>query len=258
MNCFILVLPSASFFLPLICVSVFLISCFSKKSDQLQSINVDEMEGLMRPYANLQIVDLRTTEDFISAHLPGAINIDRNSPTFDKEIAGLNAKEPVFFYCENGTNSALVAKDLAKRNFSKVYDIIGGYAAWTGANKKVLQVDRVARPEPVTRLEYNSIVKKSELVLFQFSPSSVDPAVLNKIDGMVASVVKPKAGEINFIKYNYQDQVSLARDLKVNNLPTLILYRSGEEVWRYEGMIEKTELESAIEKNLTKNYNSSF
>ncbi len=240
------------------CVSVLLVSCLGNSNEKIQSISVDELEQAMRPYANLQVVDLRSPEDYLEAHLPGAVNIDLNSPTFEKELAGLNPELPIYLYCANGLSSAEAIKKMAKKPFPKIYDVTGGYGAWSGAGKKLSQVDRVARPEPVTRSEYDAMIKKAEFILLQFSPSSVDPMVLKRMEAMVFGVAKRKGGEMEFKKYNYSDQVSLARDLKVNNLPTLILYKQGIEVWRYEGMPEKSEIESAIEKNLTKNYNSSF
>jgi rhodanese-related sulfurtransferase len=239
-------------------LSIILVSCLGNSNEKIQSINVDDLEQAMRPYANLQVIDLRSPEAYLEAHLPGAVNIDQNSPTFEKELAGLNPELPVYFYCANGLNSAQVIKKLSKKPYPKIYDITGGYAAWSGAGKKVLQVDRVARPEAVTRMEYDAMIKKTELMLLQFSPSSVDPSVLKRMESMVFGIVKRNEGELKFKKYNYRDQVSLARDLKVNNLPTLILYRQGEEVWRFEGMPEKSEIEEAIQKHQTKNYNSNF
>lgn len=233
-------------------------ACMGGPADKVQAVAVDDLEQAMRPYANLQVVDLRSPEDYLESHLPGAINIDRNSPTFEKELAGLNPGRPVYFYCANGMTSAEVIKNLPKSSYVKIYDVTGGFAAWSGAGKKLSRVDRVSRPEPVTRSEYDALVKKNDYILLQFSPSSVDPEVLKKLDSMMESIVKKKSGEIAFRKYNYRDQVSLARDLKVNNLPTLILYRQGTEVWRYEGMPDKTEVESNLEKHQTKNYNSNF
>lgn len=242
----------------LILLAFVLAGCLGNSSDKVQSVAVDDLEMAMRPYANLQIVDLRSPEAYLEAHLPGAVNIDKDSPTFEKELAGLNPQKPVYFYCANGLSSAEVVKNLSKKSYVKIYDVTGGFAAWAGAGKKLSRVDRVSRPEPVTRAEYDAFVKKADFILLQFSPSSVDPAILKKLDAMVDGIVKRKTGEMLFRKYNYRDQVSLARDLKVNNLPTLILYRQGTEVWRYEGMPEKSEIESAIEKHQTKSYNSSF
>lgn len=74
------------------------------------------------------LVDVRSTGEFASRHLDGAINIPVG------EIAGRTAEigakdRPVVVYCASGARSASAAGILRKAGFEKVVDL-GSIARW--------------------------------------------------------------------------------------------------------------------------------
>ncbi|WP_224483810.1 rhodanese-like domain-containing protein [Robertkochia aurantiaca] len=85
------------------------------------------------------LIDVRTPEEYQEGHLPEAINIDWYSDAFLKEVMEVirdNAGDPVLLYCRSGNRSAQASAKLDSLGFRKIYNLDGGYAAWSEKNKK--------------------------------------------------------------------------------------------------------------------------
>ena len=79
---------------------------------------------------NVQLVDVRTAEEFAEGHIDGALNIDVKLNDFlQKAKEQLDVNKPVAVYCRSGRRSANAASILAKEGF-KVTNLSGGIVAW--------------------------------------------------------------------------------------------------------------------------------
>lgn len=78
--------------------------------------------------AGVIIIDLRTKEEYMQGHIKGAINI----PYDEQEwcVAPPKADE-IVLYCERGSISLVVGRELAKRGY-QVRSVIGGIHAYNG------------------------------------------------------------------------------------------------------------------------------
>lgn len=79
----------------------------------------------------VQLVDVRTAEEFAEGHIPGAVNMDVNGVAFDAQIATLDTDRPVALYCRSGRRSKVAAEKVAKAGF-EVVELDGGILSWTG------------------------------------------------------------------------------------------------------------------------------
>ena len=89
---------------------------------------------LLRTHANdpsFVPVDLRSAADFAQGHLPGAVNIEISAGDVAPAVAALDPSASYFVYDATGTGSTAVADALQAAGFKHVYEIVGGYAAWT-------------------------------------------------------------------------------------------------------------------------------
>lgn len=82
------------------------------------------------------LLDVSTPEEFAEDHLARAINIDVNSPDFEKQCAKLDKKKPVYVYCLGGVRSKKAAAIL-KRNGFEATSMSGGIKAWKSAGLPV-------------------------------------------------------------------------------------------------------------------------
>lgn len=81
---------------------------------------------------DVEIVDVRTPEEYAEGYIGGAINIDVQSPDFPKEAAmALDRTKTIYVYCRSGKRSLKAAEELMKLGY-KVVNLKGGIMEWTG------------------------------------------------------------------------------------------------------------------------------
>lgn len=79
---------------------------------------------------SLQLVDVRTPEEYSVSHLKNAQNICVTDDDFEQQVDALDRGKPVYVYCRSGKRSARAAKILKEMGFTKVYDLQGGIVEW--------------------------------------------------------------------------------------------------------------------------------
>ena len=65
-----------------------------------------------------QLVDVRSSGEFASGHVPGSVNIPLNE--IDQGTARLDRQRWVIVYCASGTRSAVARRQLLGRGFERV------------------------------------------------------------------------------------------------------------------------------------------
>ena len=79
---------------------------------------------------DVQLLDVRTADEYAEAHLEGAVNIDVKQQTFiDQAVERLDTTKVVAVYCRSGRRSANAAGMLAEKGY-KVVNLEGGIMAW--------------------------------------------------------------------------------------------------------------------------------
>ena len=78
----------------------------------------------------IQLIDVRTPEEFENRHLKGAQNICVTSDDFKEKVKVLDKNKPVYVYCYKGGRSAQAALQLKEMGFTKIYDMDGGILLW--------------------------------------------------------------------------------------------------------------------------------
>lgn len=78
---------------------------------------------------DVQLVDVRTAEEYAAGHIEGSVNIDVMKG--HEELATvLDPERPVALYCRSGRRSENAGWVLEKVFFKNVVDLEGGYNAW--------------------------------------------------------------------------------------------------------------------------------
>ena len=78
---------------------------------------------------DVQLVDVRTAEEYNAGHIPGSINIDVLKG-HDELASTLDPERPVALYCRSGRRSENAGWVLEKAFFRNVVDLKGGYNEW--------------------------------------------------------------------------------------------------------------------------------
>ena len=101
-----------------------------------KDVDVNEFEKLVAE-GNGLLLDVRTNEEFASAHLKGATQIDFYASDFQDQLKKLDTETPVYVYCRSGGRSGNAANIMKGMGFKAVYNLEGGITAWQGAGKSV-------------------------------------------------------------------------------------------------------------------------
>ena len=123
----------------LLSFALFALGCVNKKADasDIKLVTAQEMKTLLE-LEDVQLVDVRSSNEYEQIHIANAQNIDFSSPTFEDDINKLDKTKPVVLYCKGGNKSAKCAKKLKEAGFEKVYDLEGGISKWK--HSEVLQI----------------------------------------------------------------------------------------------------------------------
>jgi rhodanese-related sulfurtransferase len=110
---------------------LFLIILFVACVDQqpkIQILEKHEFQDLMNQ--DVQLIDVRTSEEYNNGFIKEAQNIDYNSFDFINQISKLDKSKPVLLYCAMGGRSYEASKVFKSLGFKKIYDLKGGFSSW--------------------------------------------------------------------------------------------------------------------------------
>lgn len=189
-----------------------------------------------------QVLDVRTPEEFNQGHLKDAMLANwKEKEEFVRRIEALDKSQPVYVYCLSGGRSAAAAEFLKEQGFN-VTDLKGGINNWKQAEKPVEGAKEV---EQISAKSYNAMLHSSSLVLVNFGADWCPPC--RKMAPILNEITKERP-QIPLINIDGATQAALMKTHQVLEMPTYILYKEGQEVWRISGLTEKSVLLAAIEK----------
>ncbi|MHB0755958.1 thioredoxin [Polaribacter sp. M15] len=94
--------------------------------------------------------------------------------------------------------------------------------------------------------KFSEIINQEKPVLVDFFAEWCGPC---KMMSPILKEVKDSLGDqVSIIKIDVDKNQTLASKYQVRGVPTLMLYKSGKQVWRQSGMVQKNELVSIIDK----------
>jgi rhodanese-related sulfurtransferase len=113
----------------------------SNNTDNTQSTEVSKVETLRLSAADfktkldaageqINIIDVRTPNEFAGGNIAGAVNINFYDDDFDAQIAKLNKDLPTFVYCQAGGRSQKACNAFEKLGFKEIYELEVGYGGW--------------------------------------------------------------------------------------------------------------------------------
>jgi len=83
----------------------------------------------------VQLIDVRTAKEFAGGTIGTAVNIDFFGANFKEEMAKLDVEQPLFIFCASGNRSGKASVICKELGFKTIYDLDGGYKAWSQYEK---------------------------------------------------------------------------------------------------------------------------
>jgi len=184
------------------------------------------------------LLDVRTPGEFVKGHLARAVNIDWYGKDFDRRVAGFDRTRPVFVYCLSGSRSSEAARRLTAAGFRQVYDLSGGIIAWRAAG--LPQAATASASRGMTRAQFEQLTGGDLPVLVDFFAEWCIPC--RQMKPYLDELARDRAATLRVERIDADDNQELLRELAIDSLPTLVLYRRGDLVWKKTGFTARDEL----------------
>ncbi len=112
---------------------------FAACAPKFPTLIPDEFEQVIAE-PDVQLVDVRTPEEFERGHIVGAMNINWKNDSFADDAAILERSKTIAIYCKAGRRSHAAAGKLYRMGYKNIVELQGGIEAWQ-AEGKAVQVD---------------------------------------------------------------------------------------------------------------------
>lgn len=216
-------------------LSVFVL-CACNAQQKKKSANAEEFEKAILG-ENVQVLDVRTAGEYNSGHIKNALLADwNNKEQFEERIKYIDKNKPVYVYCLSGGRSAAAADHLKKIGFTNVVNLEGGINAWKRNNKPL---EGISNEKQFTIEEYYAMIPADSTVLVDFGAKWCPPCV--KMEPVLQELINEKGSAFKFVRIDGGIHTDVMKEMNVDALPVFIIYKNGKEVWRKQGLTEKSE-----------------
>jgi thioredoxin len=225
-----------SAFLNLLFIGFLFTSCNGQTNAKYESIAAVNFAEKIKTTSQAAIIDVRSPEEFEGQHIDNAINIDWNGDNFEGKIGKYDKSKPIFVYCMSGGRSKKAAEKLSELGFSKIYELQGGIMKWNAAGLSVPSNKIIG----MCSQEYNELLNTDKIVLIDFYAEWCAPC--KKMTPYLLKMQKEMADKVTIVRLNADENKTLISELKIDELPTLLIYKNNTILWKHSGFISEADL----------------
>lgn len=218
-----------------------ILSCHGQTSKNIVNIDPEAFSNKIKETPNAQIIDVRTPQEFASGHIDNALNINWLGDDFVVNAKKLDKTKPVFVYCKTSNRSPKAAAKLEELGFKSIYNLQGGLLKWD-ADGFSKPTDRIVG---VCSQEYAELLNTDKKVLIDFYAEWCAPC--KKMTPYLLQMQKEMADKVVIIRLNADENPTLVKELKILELPTLLLYENKVIKWKNTGYISEDDLKKQLQ-----------
>ena len=225
----------------LLIISFAVLSCTGQTSKNVKNIEAKVFAEKIAATPNAQILDVRTPEEYVAGHIDNAANVNWNGTDFVAKAAALDKTKPVFVYCKSGGRSKQAAAKLEELGFTNIYELQGGMLKWDAAG--------LSKPSDkiigMCSQEYGELLNTDKKVLISFYAEWCAPC--KKMTPYILQMQKDLADKVTIVRLNADENKTLISEMKISELPTLLLYENKEVKWKHSGFISEEDLKKQLQ-----------
>ena len=232
-------------------VSFLVLSCNGQKSKNRATIEPTSFSKKINETPKAQILDVRTPEEYNAEHINNAINVNWNSDDFVSKANKYDKSKPVFVYCLSGGRSAKAAAKLEELGFTTIYDLQGGILKWNAAGLSTRAEGEQGEAKSSDKIigmcpqEYAELLNTDKKVLINFYAKWCEPC--KKMAPYVLQMQKDLADKVVIIRLDADENKTLLKEMKIDDLPAIFLYEKKEIKWKHTGFISEVDLKKQLQ-----------
>ena len=228
-------------YLYLLITSFIIFSCNGQTSTAFKTIDVTSYSEKIKATPNAQILDVRTPDEYATGHIENSDNVDWLTESFVLKTDKYDKAKPVSVYCKSGGRSAKASQKLAELGFTTVYNLDGGMLKWEAAG--------LAKPDTkiigICSQEYAELLKSDKKVLVSFYAPWCAPC--KKMEPYILKMQKEMTDKVVIIRLNADENKTIMQELKISELPTLVLYDNKAIKWQKSGFVSEEDLKTQLQ-----------
>ena len=89
-------------------------------------------------------------------------------------------------------------------------------------------------------MTFNEIINKESIVLVDFFAEWCGPCKI--MAPILEDVKKQMKDQITILKVDVDKNQAIAQKLQIRGVPTLVMYKSGKQLWRQSGVVQTSDL----------------
>lgn len=217
------------------------LSCNGQTSKNIKTIDPIAFAEKIKTTQNAQILDVRTPEEYDVEHIENADNINWNSNGFVARIDKYDKSKPIFVYCLSGGRSKKASEKLEELGFATIYELQGGIIKWNAAGFAKAD-DKIIG---MCSQEYNELLNSDKKVLINFYAEWCAPC--KKMAPYILQMQKDLADKVVIIRLDADKNKTLISEMKISELPTLLLYENKQIKWKHGGYTSEEDLKKQIQ-----------
>ncbi len=100
----------------------------------------------------------------------------------------------------------------------------------------------------INKNEFENIIKENKPTLVDFFATWCGPCKM--LSPILEKVEEESNGEYNIVKVDIDESYDLAKKFGIMSVPTMIVFKNGEEVEKIIGLRQKNQIEEIIKKHI--------
>lgn len=223
----------------IIATLIIILSISCSNSQNFKSVDVATFKSTLEKTNDVQLIDVRTEDEFNGGHIENAKNIDWNGNDFDAQLTSLDKTKPVLVYCLSGGRSKKAAAKLTELGYKEVIELDGGYLAWSKANPQSNAVWI-----GMTKEEYAKLLTSDKIVVVDFYAKWCAPC--KKMAPYLEKMNTELANTVTIHRIDADKNKSLFNALGYQGLPVILVFKNGKETFSKNEFVSEEELRKAL------------
>lgn len=227
-------------------VSIIFLFAFNTVSCLAQiktSLTASEFEAGIVNKDSVQLLDVRTAQEYNSGHLKNALLADwKDKNEFERRIGFIDKQKPVYIYCLGGGRSAAAAAKMRAAGYVNVFELKGGINAWKADSK---EIEGQTNEKQMSREDLDKAINASRIVLVDFGAEWCPPC--RQMQPVLKNLQKNNPGKFTLVKVDGGKDEALLKQYSVTALPVFILFKNGKQVWRKDGVAAEKEIAALLD-----------
>jgi len=212
-----------------------------QNSNKNFNLDAQSFQTALSTESDINLIDVRTPGEFSQGHIQNAVNIDWNGNDFEAKTAKLDKSKPIYVYCLSGGRSGSAASFLRSNGFTEVYELVGGIMSWRNNNLPLTTDNTVKQTvKEMTKADFLALLEDEKYVLIDFYAEWCGPC--KKMKPFLDEISKEKASDVKIVRIDVDKNPILAKEMNIEGLPTIHLYKNKELKWNKLGFATKEEM----------------